>query len=90
MVKEMTLRSRVDDLPISVLVVAPDDEPKAVLQLAHGLCGCKERYMPFMEYMSMNGIACIAGDHRGHGKSVLSMDDLGYMGCQGKRHTYNI
>ena len=79
MVKEMTLRSRVDDLPISILVVAPDDEPKAVLQLAHGLCGCKERYMPFMEYMSMNGIACIAGDHRGHGKSVLSMDDLGYM-----------
>ena len=79
MIKQMSLRSRVDDLPISVLVIAPDSEPKAVLQLSHGMCGCKERFIPFMEYMALNGVVCVAGDHRGHGGSVLSKDDLGYM-----------
>ena len=79
MVSEMSLRSRVDDLPISVVVVRPEQEPKAVLQLSHGVCGCKERFMPFMQFMAANGIACVAGDHRGHGCSVWSDDDLGYM-----------
>ena len=32
-----------------------------------------------MEYMADKGIACVAGDHRGHGHSVRSYDDLGYM-----------
>lgn len=75
----MKMRSSFDDLDISVMVVAPDDEPKAVLQISHGMCGCKERYQAFMKYMAERGIACVAGDHRGHGGSVKSPDDLGYM-----------
>lgn len=73
------LKSSYDDLDISVLLVVPDQKPKAVIQLSHGMCGCKERYMPLMEYMAARGIACVAGDHRGHGESIKSMDDLGYM-----------
>jgi len=79
MIKNMTLRSSYDDLDLSVLAVFPKDSPKAVLQLAHGMCGCKERFLPVMKYMAENGVACVAGDHRGHGGSVKSMDDLGYM-----------
>ena len=79
MTRELTLRSRIDDLNISVLVVSPEDKPKAVIQLAHGVCGCKERFIPMMEYMASRGVACIAGDHRGHGRSVRSVSDLGYM-----------
>ena len=79
MITEMSLRSRIDDLPISMVVVTPMQEPKAVLQLSHGMCGCKERYMPLMEYMAENGVACVASDHRGHGGSIRSIDDLGYM-----------
>lgn len=79
MTSEMILRSRIDDLEISVLVVCPDRQPKAVIQLAHGICGCKERYLPMMHYMAEKGIACVAGDHRGHGHSVRSVEDLGYM-----------
>lgn len=79
MVSDLTLKSSYDDVDISVVVVAPEDSPRAVIQLAHGMCGCKERYMPMMEYMSRRGIACIAGDHRGHGASVKSREDLGYM-----------
>ena len=79
MITEMSLRSRIDDLPISMVVVTPKQEPKAVLQLSHGMCGCKERYMPLMEYMAENGVLCVASDHRGHGGSLRSIDDLGYM-----------
>ena len=59
--------------------ISTNGSPKAVIQLAHGMCGCKERFIPFMEYMAANGIACVAGDHRGHGHSIKSTDDLGYM-----------
>ena len=79
MTSEMTLRSRIDNLDLSVLVVRPEDKPKAVIQLAHGVCGCKERFIPMMEYMADRGVACVAGDHRGHGHSVRSSADLGYM-----------
>ena len=75
----LTLTSKYDGLNLSAVLVRPDDEPQAVLQIAHGLCGSKERYIPFMQYMADHGVACVACDHRGHGKSVKSLDDLGYM-----------
>lgn len=75
----MKFASRADGLDIAVLVVEPDVMPKAVLQLSHGVCGRKERYLSFMEFMARNGVACVAGDHRGHGDSVRSKEDLGYM-----------
>lgn len=72
------IKSRYDDLTIAVGVVRPEGQPKAVLQLVHGMCGYKERFEPVMEYMARNGIVCIASDHRGHGESVKSREDLGY------------
>lgn len=79
MIMNMTMRSRYDDLDISVVVVAPEGAPKAVVQFSHGMCGCKERFLPVMRYMAERGVACVAGDHRGHGGSVKSLRDLGYM-----------
>lgn len=75
----MKFPSRSDGLDISVLNVSPEGDVKAVLQIAHGMCGCKDRFLPFMEHMAENDVACIANDHRGHGDSVLSTEDLGYM-----------
>ena len=76
--REFFVESAYDGLEISVLEVAPAEKPKAVVLLAHGLCGCKERFLPFMEYLAMNGIACVANDHRGHGSSIRSEEDRGY------------
>ncbi len=73
------LDSKYDSLRISVVIVRPEGDPIAVLQIAHGMCGSKERFLPFMEFMAANGVACIANDHRGHGESVKSDDDLGFM-----------
>ncbi len=76
---EYKVRSHFDELDLSILVTAPDsEEPKAVVQFAHGMCEHKERYLPFMEFLSKNGYACIIHDHRGHGQSVKKPEDLGY------------
>lgn len=74
----ITFISRQDGLCLDGLLVTPDKSPKAVLQIAHGMCEHKERYLPFMEYMAESGYACIINDHRGHGKSVRNPEDLGY------------
>ncbi len=78
-VKTTTVVSRVDGLPLSVLEVIPKREPWCLLQIVHGMCEYKERYLPFMEYMAKRGIVCMIHDHRGHGQSVQKAEDLGYM-----------
>lgn len=75
---EITLNSNCDGLPISVAVIAPDKNIKAIVQISHGMSEHKERYFDFMEFLASNGYAAVINDHRGHGKSVKTPDDLGY------------
>ncbi len=74
------IRSRFDNIDIACLLYAPeqDSEVKAIVQIAHGMCEHKERFIPFMEYLCGNGYVCVISDHRGHGESVLDPGDLGY------------
>ena len=70
-----SLASHHDNLSLSVLSVVPE-KPKAVVQLAHGMCEHKERYLPFMRFLAENGYAAFLNDHRGHSTkptSVISM-----------------
>ncbi|BBF41576.1 lysophospholipase [Lachnospiraceae bacterium KM106-2] len=82
--EQVTIRSYVDQLPLSVLISQPKT-PKAIVQILHGMCEHKERYLPFMEYLTEQGYVCIIHDHRGHGKSVLRQEDLGYFYQDGAR-----
>ncbi len=59
------------------------DNARAVLVIAHGMAEHKVRYYPFMKYLAENGVASVIEDHRGHGKSVNSADELGYFGENG-------
>ena len=76
-----TFPSEADGLQISCLAVFPEEEGdcRGILQIVHGMSEFKERYEPFMEYMAEKGFACVIHDHRGHGKSVKTAEDLGYM-----------
>ncbi len=76
--EKFTLTSAQDGLALSVITELPETEPAALAVFAHGMAEHKERYLPFMEYLADNGIACIINDHRGHGESVKTEDDLGY------------
>lgn len=77
--REFYVKSKFDRLQISVMEIIPDGRPRAVVYVAHGLCGCKERFLQLLEYLSYAGYVCIASDHRGHGGSVLREEDRGYM-----------
>ncbi|MDO5136440.1 MAG: alpha/beta hydrolase [Eubacteriales bacterium] len=77
---EGSFLSEADGLPISVLALIPAEKPyRGILQLVHGMSEYKERYLPFMEYMTEQGFVTVIHDHRGHGKSVYGKKDLGYM-----------
>ena len=75
--------SKADGLEISCLAVVPelgrDEKYKGIIQIVHGMSEYKERYLPFMEYMAERKYVSVIHDHRGHGKSVRSKEDLGYM-----------
>lgn len=77
--KRFELKSSADDLKLAALVCEPAGEARGVVQLVHGMCEHKERYAPFMEFLSSKGYVCVIHDHRGHGESVKSPDDLGFM-----------
>ena len=73
-----TLESRQDGLPLSCMLVRPEGEVRALIQLAHGMSEHKERYLPFMNYLAERGCLCVINDHRGHGASVRKDEDMGY------------
>ena len=70
------------DLQLQAAVIAPE-QPKAVVVFVHGMAEHKERYYPFMTYLSEQGFACVIYDQRGHGATAVSPDDLGYFGQNG-------
>ena len=76
--RTQTIVSPFDGLPLSVAITEPESTPKGIIQFSHGMAEHKERYFPFMEYLSRNGYLCVIHDHRGHGGSVRSEKDLGY------------
>lgn len=79
MIKEIfNLNSKIDNLPLSVAVIAPEGDVKGVVQMAHGMAEHKARYFPFMEFFAANGYATVIHDHRGHGDSVKSPEDWGH------------
>ena len=78
------ITSQVDGLELELLVVEPE-EVRAVVQISHGMCEHKERYLEFMRFLADHGVASIIHDHRGHGASVKSLNDLGYMYGQGAK-----
>jgi len=70
------------NLQLQAAVIAPE-QPKAVVVFVHGMAEHKERYYPFMTYLSEQGFACVIYDQRGHGATVENPDDLGYFGKNG-------
>ena len=55
-----------------------EKEPKAVFQITHGVSEHIERYDEFACFLADHGYIVCGHDHIGHGKSVDSLDDLGF------------
>ena len=77
-VKEFQIGSKADGLLLSGMMVVPEDRPHGVVQIVHGMCEHKERYLDFMKFLANEGWIAVIHDNRGHGKSVKKQEDLGY------------
>lgn len=59
----------------------PDSgEFDAILQITHGMIEYIERYIPFAEFLTSKGFLVVGHDHLGHGQSVSTQEDWGYVG----------
>lgn len=73
-----SIKSSSDGLSLALAYSLPNGDVRGIIQFSHGMAEHKERYYPFMEFLSSKGYICVIHDHRGHGGSVKSTDDLGY------------
>lgn len=76
--EELSIRVS-DGLNLSCLYAAVDN-PRACVQIVHGMVEHKERYISFMEELNRNGYSVIISDNRGHGKSINEEYPLGHIG----------
>ena len=56
-----------------------NNEPKAVIQIAHGMAEHINRYDDFARFMVQKGYVVFGNDHRGHGKTVEKTEVLGHL-----------
>lgn len=56
----------------------PEEKPRAVLQIVHGMAEYVERYDEFARKMAEHGFLVVGDDHLGHGKSVPEGGTFGY------------
>lgn len=76
-----TFRSSDNKTNIHGVKWLPDSgEYTAILQIAHGMVEYVERYEEFASYMAARGYLVAGHDHLGHGASVESTEDWGYIG----------
>lgn len=58
-------------------------EPKAVIQIFHGMAEHAGRYRRFADYLNSKGFIVYGDDHRGHGKTAKTIEELGIIGEDG-------
>lgn len=65
---------------VSYLTYTPEGEPKAIVQIAHGMAEHFGRYHAFAEYLVREGFVVCGNDHLGHGETAPGPEDFGYFG----------
>ena len=75
--ENIKIKSKCDGLLLDTKIFIPS-KIKGIVQISHGMVETKEYYYDFMKYLTKNGYVTIINDHRGHGKSIKSKNDLGY------------
>ena len=79
-IQPFTLLSDQDGLPLSGLLLLPQEEtvPCGILQVSHGMCEHKERYLDFLRHCTKQGYICLIHDHRGLASPTGKVMSNGY------------
>ena len=56
----------------------PEGQPRAVVQIIHGIAEFVERYDDFANFLNDQGVLVVAEDHMGHGQSINGDGIQGY------------
>ncbi len=72
-----------DGIEIFVYKWEPDTEPKAAIQISHGLAEHAKRYTHVAEVLCNEGYICYANDHRGHGRTAGDLTEATLEGNAG-------
>ena len=72
-----------DGITIFVYKWEPDIEPKAVIQIVHGLAEHAKRYTRVANYLCKEGYVCYANDARGHGRTAGDLTETTLAGNAG-------
>lgn len=61
-------------------IIEPENnaEPKAAIQVVHGMCEYFGRYKEFSDFMTSHGFAVAGDDHLGHGRTAERKEDRGF------------
>jgi alpha-beta hydrolase superfamily lysophospholipase len=72
-----------DGTEVTVDRYSPDGEPKAIVQIAHGMGEHARRYRRLAAALTGAGYVVYANDHRGHGRTAGTPDHYGDLGPGG-------
>lgn len=79
-VKDFSFRSATGICDIHGCEFVPEQTPRAVVAIHHGMAEHMERYAEFVDYLTSKGIAVFMHDMANHGRSNQNPDDLGFFG----------
>ena len=79
---QLPLQSATGQGELYVRVWEPENQPKAVLQIVHGMAEHIERYDRFARYLNQNSILVVGADNASHGKSISKDGIRGYFGAE--------
>ena len=76
--KDFYFNSSTGKNKIHARMCVPDAEPRAIVQIIHGIAEYIDRHHEFMSFLADNGIIAVGTDHLGHGKSIESEEQTGF------------
>lgn len=62
-------------------------EPKAVIQIVHGVSEYIDRYAPAARLLASHGFVVVGGDHLGHGRTAAGPEEYGFFSERDGWHT---
>ena len=68
-----------DGVELNVYNWIPDGEIKGIVQISHGMTENVLRYDEFANHLNNEGFIVYGHDHRGHGLTAKTKDELGYI-----------